>query len=83
MNLRKVVDDYVECNEFEVKIINNKIKIYYYDKINHFSQNKISIIKDDKIVNVEGNNLVIETMFEELVIISGNIKKITLGNLNE
>ena len=83
MNIRKVIDNYVECNEFEIKIINNKVKVFYYDKIIHFSQNKISILKRNKKIDIEGKNLVIETMFDELIIISGNIEKIALLNTNE
>ena len=67
MNIRKLVDNYVECNEFEIKIINDKVKVFYYDKISHFSQSKISVVKNNKKIDIEGKNLVIETMFEELI----------------
>ena len=30
---KKLVNDYVECNNFEIKIDFDKVKIYYYDKI--------------------------------------------------
>lgn len=83
MNIRKIVDNYVECNEFEIKIINDKVKVFYYDKISHFSQNKISVVKNNKKIDIEGKNLVIETMFKELIVISGDIKKITMLNSNE
>lgn len=83
MNIRKLVDNYVECNEFEIKIINDKVKVFYYDKISHFSQCKISVVKNNKKIDIEGKNLVIETMFEELIVISGDIWKITMLNTNE
>ena len=83
MDIKKIVDKYVETGEFELKIINGKAKVYYYDKIGHFSSKKITIIGSDKKVDVEGNNLVIETLFKELLVISGNIEKITLGKVNE
>ena len=31
LKLKKIIDDYVECNNFEIKIIDGKVKIYYYD----------------------------------------------------
>lgn len=83
MNIKKIINDYVECNEFEIKIINGKVKIYYYDKIEHFSNSKIIVSKGNQKVRVEGNELVIETMFEELIIIAGNVNQIVLGKQNE
>ncbi|MEE0699968.1 MAG: YabP/YqfC family sporulation protein [Bacilli bacterium] len=83
MNIKKIINDYVECNEFEIKIINGKVKIYYYDKIEHFSNSKIIVSKNDQKVSVEGKGLVIETMFEELVVIAGDVSQIILGKQNE
>ena len=73
----------MECNEFEIKIIKNKVKIYYYDKVEHFSSEKIIVLKNNDNYIIEGKNLVIETMFEEILVICGNIKKITLGKKHE
>ena len=73
----------MECNEFEIKIIKNKVKIYYYDKVEHFSSEKIIVLKNNDNYIIEGKNLVIETMFEEVLVICGNIKKITLGKKHE
>lgn len=83
MNIRKLVDSYVECNEFEIKYKNKKINIYYYDKISHFASDKIVIVKDNSEYIIIGEKLVIETMFEELVVISGYIKEIKIGNYDE
>ena len=83
MNLRKLVNDYVECDKFEIQIINNKVKFFYYDNIKEFSNNKIVIKYSDKDYIVKGKNMVIETMFEEYLIISGEICLIELGNKNE
>lgn len=83
VNIKKIINDYVECNEFEIKIIGGKVKIYYYDKIEHFSNSKIIVSKDNQKLSVEGDELVIETMFEELIIIAGNVNQIVLGRQNE
>lgn len=79
MKLTKIIDDYVECNTFEIKITNDKVKIYYYDKIEKFSSSKIIILKDNKRTIVNGKKLVIETMFEEFIVISGLVSSIELG----
>ena len=78
MNLRKVLDDYVECNNFEIRYINNKITVFYYDTIENFTSNIIEIKKDNKIIKIKGKNIVIETMFEEYLIINGDISLIEL-----
>lgn len=83
VNIKKIINDYVECNEFEIKIIKNKVKIYYYDKVENFSSEKIIVLKNNDNYIIEGKNLVIETMFEEVLVICGNIKKITLGKKHE
>ncbi len=83
VNIKRIINDYVECNEFEIRIIKGKVKVYYYDKISHFSNDVITIIKDNKKVMINGDKLVIETMFKEFVVISGVIKSISLENYYE
>ena len=83
MNLRKLVNDYVECEKFEMHIIDGKVKVFYYDSIEGFSNNKIVIKKNNKHYIIKGKKMVIETMFEEYLIISGNIYQIELEIKNE
>lgn len=83
MNIKKMMNNYVECNTFEIKIINKKVKVYYYGNIESFTSSMIVISKDTELVKIKGKNLVIETMFEEYVIISGDIKTLELGSKNE
>lgn len=83
MNIRSIINDYTECNNFEVRILNNKIKIFYYDNIDHFSDNKLVISAKKKKIIIEGSNIIIETMFKEYLIISGMIKNIILKDLFE
>ncbi len=83
MRLNKVIDAFTECNNFEVKIKNKKVKIYYYNNIDSFTSNTIEVSKENEVIKVCGKKLVIETMFPEYVVISGDIKKIELGYKNE
>ncbi len=78
MNLKRIINDYAECNTFEIKIKDEKISIYYYDDVESFSSNKIIVKKENKIVEILGDNLVIETMFKEFLVIKGTIKKVIL-----
>lgn len=83
LNIRRIINDYVECNNFEIKFTNGKVIVYYHDKIEHFSSDTIIVSKEGKKYKIEGKNMVIETMFKEMIIISGTIYKITLGNKDE
>ena len=83
MKIANIINDYVECNLFEIKIIDDRVKIYYYDKIEHFSNSKIIVSKSDKNYKIEGKNLIIEKLFKEFLVIKGNINKISLGESNE
>ncbi len=83
MNIRRIINDYTECNLFEIKITDNKVRFYYHDRIEHFSSDKIIVCKDNRKYLVEGKNMVIETMFEEMIVISGVIKRITMVDTNE
>ena len=83
LNIRNIVNEYVECNIFEIRVINEKAIIYYYDMVKHFSSNKIIVISKNKEYSILGKNMVIETMFKDQIIISGEINKIILGEKNE
>ena len=65
MNIRKLVNDYVECDSYEMIYKDNKLKIYYYNKIEHFSDTKIKVLTLSDLYIIEGNNLAIETMFKD------------------
>ena len=59
MNIRKIVDDYIECNSFEIKIKDKKAWFYYYDTVKNFSNTNIEIIKDNNVYKVKGKKLFI------------------------
>ena len=83
MNFMSLVNDYTECNKFEIYLDNSKVKIFYYDSIKSFSSKKIIILKNKKDYVIKGNNLVINTMFFEYLIITGEILSVEIGKDNE
>ena len=80
MDIRKIIDDYVECNSFELKIKDKKVYIYYYEKIKHFSNNKVIISYKGEEYIVNGKKLVIETLQDEFILINGLINSIQINN---
>lgn len=71
-----MINDYRFNNNFEIKYVNNKLYIYYYDLISSFTSNDIIVKKDNLNLYIKGDNLIISTMFKEYLIINGVIKLI-------
>ena len=79
MNFMRLVNDYTECNKFEIQLDSSKVKVFYYDSIKNFSSGKIIILKNNKDYVIKGKNLVIDTLFTEYLIITGEIFSIEIG----
>ncbi len=80
MELKRMLNQYVECNNFEVRILNGKVKVYYYDLVENFSSKRIVIKHKNGKFIINGDSLVIETMFPELLIINGKIGSLNFGD---
>ena len=79
MNLRNIINDYAECNRFEIKYVNGRVYVYYYNKIENFTSKEIVIIADKK-YRVNGSKLIIDELKKEVICISGSIKSIVIDN---
>ena len=78
-----MLNQYVECNDFEVRVVNGKVRVYYYDLVENFSSKLIIIKHKNGKFIINGNSLVIETMFPELLIINGKISSLDFGETYE
>ncbi len=70
--------NYVLDEEFKITIINGKVNISNYQKIDHFDSNKIIIRYEDGSVSINGKNLVVSKLLKDELLITGNIKNIEL-----
>lgn len=75
--LLRMVNDYVNDNNFSMIYKNKTLDVINYTKILDFSSSLISFEYKNNSYYVEGENLVISKMMEEEILITGNIKKIT------
>ena len=75
--LFRMVDNYINDNDFSMTYKNKSLDIINYTKILDFSSTLISFEYKNNSYYVEGENLVISKMMEEEILITGNIKKIT------
>ena len=77
----KIIDgirNYVIEQEFEIRIINNKVDVINYKDIGHFDSNKVIINYSDRSVVIKGNNLVVSKLMNDEILIGGEIKGLEL-----
>ena len=78
MRILNRVENYLLDNEYKIIIKNNQINVINYDEIIDFSLVKITIRIKQKIISIEGNNLIISKMIDDEVLVSGNISNISI-----
>ena len=77
----KIIDgirNYVIEQEFEIRIMNNKVDVINYKDIGHFDSNKVIINYSDGSVVIKGNNLVVSKLMNDEILIGGEIKGLEL-----
>lgn len=74
---------YILEQEFEIKIIHNRIDIVNYESIGHFDSNKIIVKHKEGSVVIHGSQLVISKLLKDEVLITGEIKNVELRNHHE
>ena len=79
MRLINKLDRYLEDKTFEIIVKDNKVDIINYKEIIDFSTNKISLKYDNKIINIDGKNLIISKMLDDELLITGIIINIRIN----
>ena len=72
------IKNYIEDNEFHFDIFLNRIHIVNYTKIISLSDTRIIISSSDKKVTFIGNKLTLVKMFDDELLIKGNLQKVEL-----
>ena len=72
-------------NDFNLKVIykDNKLDIINYKRILIFNDDKIKVECPKKIISVMGNSLSIKKLYDEELLIEGNIKEVKLEETYE
>ncbi len=76
MQIIKSLRSYLLEDEFQIRILKNKVNVVNYDSIGHFDSNKIMIKHDDNAVVIIGDHLVVSKLLTDEILITGNIKNI-------
>lgn len=71
--------EYITDREYKIIIKENYLNIINYDEIIDFSLQKISVKIKEKVLVIEGTNLVISKMLEQEVLITGNISIVRIN----
>lgn len=70
---------YIMEDEFEVKILNDRINIINYESIGHLDSNKIIIRHKQGKITINGKGLVLSKLLKDELLIVGKITNIELG----
>ena len=79
MKLINKLDRYLEDKNYEIIIKENKVNIINFKEIIDFSASKITLRCDNKIINIEGKNLIIGKMLDDELLITGQIYNIRIN----
>ena len=79
MRLINKLDRYLEDKKYQIIIKENQVDIINFQEIIDFSTNKITLRCENKIINVEGKNLIISKMLDDEVLITGIIYNIRIN----
>ena len=72
------ISEYINNNSLKINYYNNKLNIVNFDDINVIMDNEIILLKDNKSIVVKGNNLSLLKLLDNEILISGDIKIITM-----
>lgn len=70
---------YIMEDEFEVKILNDRINIINYESIGHLDSNKIIIRHKQGKITINGKGLALSKLLKDELLIVGKITNIELG----
>ena len=75
--IKKIVD-YIKDDRLKIKYIDNNLNVDNYDKILEVKEDSITLIKNNKIILINGENLKLSKLLDDEILIEGIIKKIEL-----
>ena len=78
MSILNRIDNYLSDREYKIIIKENIVDIINYDEIVNFSPMIVSVKHHNKVITVEGRNLVINKMIEDEVLITVSITNISI-----
>ncbi|MFA5602483.1 MAG: YabP/YqfC family sporulation protein [Bacilli bacterium] len=73
MNYKNIIDNYFDEKELKLIIYEDKIYIDNYKELNNFDSSKIVISGENKIIEINGDDLIISRLLNKELLITGKI----------
>jgi len=74
------ISNYINDKEFRFTVYNNKIHIINFNKIITLEDNYISLLSNNKKINIKGSSLVLLKLVDNELLVKGNISNIEVLN---
>lgn len=78
MKLVKKVRDYLLDDEFKMIILNNKLNISNYEKIEYLDDDKVIVKYEKGKISIKGENITVSKLLNNEILITGSIKEIEM-----
>lgn len=75
--INKIVN-YIKDNNLKITYVNNNVNIVNYDSILEIQKEKVTVIKDKRIIIIRGQDLKLNKLLDNEILITGIINKIEL-----
>ena len=78
MKLVRKVRDYLLDDEFKMILLNNKINISNYEKIEYRDDDKVIVKYEKGKISIKGENITVSKLLNNEILITGSIKEIEM-----
>lgn len=78
MKLVRKVRDYLLDDEFKMILLNNKINISNYEKIEYLDDDKVIVKYEKGKISIKGENITVSKLLNNEILITGSIKEIEM-----
>lgn len=75
--IKKIIN-YIRDDQFKIIYLNNSVNIINYDKILEVKEELVTLIKEDKLILIRGNDLKLDKLLDNEILITGCILSIEL-----
>ena len=78
MNIIKNMKNYILEDEFQLRLLNNRINIVNYTSIGHFDNNKVIVRYENGEILIKGEKISVTKLLDDEILIIGEFKSIEL-----
>ncbi len=78
MKLVRKVRDYLLDDEFKMILLNNKINISNYEKIEYLDDDKVIVKYEKGKISIKGEDITVSKLLNNEILITGSIKEIEM-----